>query len=185
MNWIERRRRLHRRRRVLRFLLVGTAGTAVLGLAGLVLPQETIRSGTLTLSRSRESIWRILTDLDGMPRWRSDLTGLERLPDQDGRPVWRETRRGSARVVQLSLAEPPRRLEMRPLAGYGGDDRTIELEEARGGTGTLVRVTERHPVAPLGRLFARLGHLGGSAPVFLEDLARWLGGERPQIAHTP
>ncbi len=185
MNWIERRKRSHRRRQMLRGSLAGAAVLAVLALAGVVLPGESVRRGTLTISRSRESIWRILTDLDGMPRWRSDITALERLPDRDGRPVWRENDGGSVRVLQLALIEPPRRLEMRPVTGYGGDDRMIELEETGGGSGTRVRVIERHAVSPLGRLFARLGRSRHAAPVFLQDLARRLGGERQQVASTP
>jgi len=71
------------------------------------------------------------------------------------------------------------------VTGSAGDDRIIELTETAEKTGTLVRVTERHSVALLGRLFDRLRLAGGSTPVFLQDLARWLGGDRPLIASQP
>lgn len=183
MNWIERRRRSHRRRRALRLLLSTGAAIAVLLLAGLALPGVRTSTGSATLSRSRETIWSILVDLDGMPRWRSDLTRLERLPDLDGRLTWRETGPGGDRVVQMVTAEAPRRLVMRSADDSNRDERSIELEEIQSGTGTLVHVTEHRPVAPIGRLLGLVR--GQETPRLLADLARWLTGPRPQVASMP
>lgn len=183
MNWIERRRRSRRRRRALRMLLTFGAAVAVLLFAGLALPGVRTSTGSATLSRSRETIWSILIDLDGMPRWRSDLTRLERLPDLDGRLTWKETGPGGDRVVQMVAAEAPRRLVMRSADDSGRDERSIELEEVQSGTATLVQVTEHRPIAPLARLLGLVR--GQETPRLLADLARWLTGPRPQVASTP
>ena len=79
---------------------------------------------------------RVLTDLDGMPLWRSDLTALERLPNVAGRPAWREIGRGGAQVVELTLADPPRRLVIQQAAGGRSvlPIRTFDLDSAATGT---------------------------------------------------
>ncbi len=185
MNWLERRRRFQRRRRLLRVLLAVFGGMAVLLVAGAALPGTRTRSGQLTLERSRESVWHILTDLDGMPRWRSDITRLERLPDLQGRPAWRETGRDGARVVQLAESEPPRRLVLRRADRSTGPEWTIDLAEIPGRTGTVIRVTERESVAPLARVLTRLIAGADDPPRFLRDLARLLGTSPGQIAAGP
>jgi uncharacterized protein YndB with AHSA1/START domain len=183
MNWIERRRRSHRRRTLLRVLLVAGAAIGVLQLAGMVLPRMRTTTGALTFARSRETIWRILIDLDGMPRWRSDLTRLERLPDLEGRRTWKETGRGGDRIIQMIVADEPRRLVMRNAESTRREERTIELAEVEQGIGTVVRVVEREPVAPIGRIVALFR--GRDLPRLLADLSRWLDGPRPQVASTP
>jgi uncharacterized protein YndB with AHSA1/START domain len=183
MNWIERRRRSHRRRRALRLLLTGGAGFVILLLAGLALPATRITRGTMTFARSRETIWTILMDLDGMPRWRSDLTRLERLPELEGRLTWKETGSGGERIVQMIVAEAPRRLVIRNADPPDRDERVIELQAVLGGTATLVQVTEREPVAPIGRVLRLIRR--HDTPRLLADLTRWLEGPRPQVASTP
>jgi uncharacterized protein YndB with AHSA1/START domain len=182
MNWIERRRRSRSRRKLVRALLVTGAGIGILLLAGLALPSERTRTGSVTFARSRETIWTILMDLDGMPRWRSDLTRLERLPDLEGRRTWRESGPGGDRIVQMILVEAPRRLVMRNTARSGRDQRAIELTEVAG-SGTMVRVTEQEAVAPIGRVIGLIRR--HDVPRMLADLARWLEGARPQVASTP
>lgn len=183
MNWIERRRRSHRRQTVLRVILIGGAAIGTLQLAGWALPRVRTTTGTLTFARSRETIWRILMDLDGMPRWRSDLTRVERLPDLGGRRTWKETGPGGVRIVQMVTALAPRRLVMRNTESKDDGERAIELSEIEQGTGTLVQVSEREPVAPIGRIVNLLR--GRATPRLLADLSRWLDGPRPQVASTP
>lgn len=182
MNWIERRKRSHRRRRLLQGASTLAGLIAVLFLAGAALPAVRVRSGTVTLTNSRESVWRILMDLDGMPRWRTDLTRLERLPDLEGRPVWRESGGRGDRVIQLAVVEPPARLVMRRADRARGEERIIELAETPGHTGTVVRVIEREPVAPLGRVFGRLLPRRDGTLRFLHDLTQLLTATRGQVA---
>jgi uncharacterized protein YndB with AHSA1/START domain len=182
MNWIERRQRARRRRRLLRGAALAAALLALLFLAGAALPAVRVRSGTVTLANSRESVWRILMDLDGMPRWRSDLARLERLPDLEGRPAWRESGGAGDRVIQLAVADPPARLVMRRADRPSGEERIIELADVPGRPGTLVRVTEREPVAPLGRVLGRLLPRREGTLRFLHDLTRFLTARRGQVA---
>ncbi len=120
-----------------------------------------------------------------MPRWRSDISRLERLPDRAGYPAWRETGRRGERVVQLTRLEPLRRLVMRRADRAAGEEWNIELEATPAGTGTIVRVTERRPVAPLARVVLRLTAGRDPAPRFLEDLARLLGPAPDPVAVVP
>ena len=183
MNWIERRKRSHRRRTVLLVVLIAGTAAGALQLAGMVLPGVRTTTGTLTFARSRETIWRILMDLDGMPRWRSDLTRLERLPDLAGRRTWKETGPDGDRIIQMVIADPPHRLVMRSVDSTGREERAIDLKEVEQGTGTVVNVMERERIAPIGRIVALVR--GRDTPRLLADLSRWLDGPRPQVASTP
>ena len=198
MNWMEGRRRRDRRRRGagLLFGVLGGLGGALL--LGALLPAVRVRSGSVELHRAPETIWQVLTDLDGMPRWRSDVQALERIPDLDGKPAWKEVGPGGVRIVQLMLVDPPRRLVTR-LADPGGSpgrrgrlaQRTIELIAAGpgrsgGASATRVTVIEREEVGNLlGRVLTRLPIGRVAPPRYLRDLARVLGASRRQIAAAP
>lgn len=183
MNWIERRQRARRRRRVAR----GATGLlALLGLAftaGVFLPAEHLARAETLLALPPETVWRILTDLDGLPRWRSDLRGLERLPDLEGRPAWREIGAGGAVVLEVASAEPPRRLVVqrteagRPVFPI----RTFELVDAP--TGTRVTLTEADRTRnPLGRVLIRLGVVRPPLMRLLRDLDQRINAARRQVA---
>jgi uncharacterized protein YndB with AHSA1/START domain len=183
MTWNRRRKRRARLRRVgyACATLAGLAGG--LTVAGVLLPAEHESVERTLVDRPPETVWRVLIDLDGMPRWRSDLTALERLPDLDGRPAWREIGGGRARVMRLATAEPPRRLVIeRTVDGHPGlPVRTVELVSTA--RGTLVTVSERGRVGnPLGRVLVRLRVRRGALDRFLHDLDRRLGGGAGQVA---
>ncbi len=183
MNWTERRKWDIRKRRALRIFTGLTAGLGAVGLIGLFLPIEHVTSTSLLLDRPPEIVWRVLTDFDGMPLWRSDLTGLERLPDLAGRPAWREISRTGNRVLELSVAEPPRRLVMRRSVGGrpGLPSRTFELVEAS--RGTLLTVAERRELRnPLLRVLVRIRAQRGEITRFLRDLDQRLNANRRQVA---
>lgn len=183
MNWNARRKRSARRRALGRFAGMALAGLGAVFLVGLLLPAERLRTRRAVLDGSPETIWRVLTDLDAMPLWRSDLTALERLPDLAGRPTWRERSGRGQRVVEFAQADPPRRLVMqRADAGRPGlPIRTFELVSTLGGT--LLILTERAETRnPLARVIARL-HLADTAvDRFLKDLALRLNPQRRQVA---
>ena len=183
MNWTERRKRKARRRRALIVLAALTAALSGCFLAGVFLPVEHVGVGHALLDRPPETVWRVLTDLDGMPLWRSDLTAVERLPDLGGRPAWREIGRGAARVVELTLADPPRRLVIQRATGGRTvlPIRTYDLDSAA--TGTRVTITERGEVwNPLGRLLVRLRPRAPAIERFLRDLDQRLNAGRRQVA---
>ena len=183
MKFVSARQRRARKRRG---LLIGFATLGILGLSligGMILPVEHQTTATAFFGRPPETIWRVLTDLDGMPLWRSDLTTLERLPAQDGRTVWREVTRRGTRVIEFSWAEPPHRLVMQGTsAGRPGYPmRTFDLASVE--RGTRLTVTERAEVSnPLRRVLVRLDPSRSAVTRFLTDLDRRLNLNHRQVA---
>ena len=172
MNWIDRRRQKARRRRARIALGCACAAAAGLFLVGVFLPAEHTLISRAFLGRPPETVWRVLTDFDGMPLWRSDVTSVERLPDLGGRPAWREVGRDGARVVELTVAEPPRRLVMQsaPDGAPSLPVRTFELVAVASGTEVVVteRIASRNPFR---RVMVRLNLPRPAIERFLRDLA--------------
>ena len=172
MNWMERRRRKARRRYVAGTFGVIWVVTLVVASVGMVLPPAHAVGNTRLLPRSPEMVWRVLTDLDGMPRWRSDVAAVERLPDRGGRVAWREIGTRGALVFELEAAEAPTRLVVRRVGPDGtvAETRRYLLEPAD--TGTLIAITDLRSYAnPIARVLVRLPIRTSSAAVFLSDLA--------------
>lgn len=183
MNWHARRRRTARRLVALRVLAGGLAVLLLTALLGLLLPVEHVRTTRAVLDRPPEAVWRVLIDLDGMPLWRSDLTGVTRLPEIDGRPTWREVGRHGSRTLELTVAEPPHRLVIQQTrAGKAVlPVRTLELASTR--EGTLVVMSERAAARnPLARLLTRLNLDGSPLERFLRDLELRVSAGRRQVA---
>jgi uncharacterized protein YndB with AHSA1/START domain len=183
MNWTDsRKRRVRRRRaRIASGFLAGAL--AVLFTAGLFLPAEHTEISRAVVRRPPETVWRVLTDLDGMPLWRSDVTAVERLPDLMGKPAWREIGRHGARVVEASQAEPPRRLVIQG-ATEGEPSlpiRTFELVSTADGTEVTVteRIASRNPFR---RVLVRLSLPRPAIERLLRDLARRLSINPRQVA---
>ena len=160
-----------------------TATTAGLFLVGVFLPAEHTSTSRAVLGRPPETVWRVLTDLDGMPLWRSDVTAVERLPDLMGKPAWREVGKGGARVVELALAEPPRRLVIQAAAD--GEPslpmRTFQLLSITAGTEVIVteRASSRNPFR---RVLVRLNLPRPPIERFLRDLTQRLSINPRQVA---
>lgn len=183
MNWIDQRRQRERRRRAGKVLTALAGAVGALLLVGVLLPAEHSTTSRTVLGRSRETVWRVLTDLDAMPLWRSDVSTVERLPDLLGKPTWREVGRGGARMVELSLAEPPRRMVIQ-RASNGTPSlpmRTFELESTAAGTELTVteRATSRNPFR---RVLVRLHLPRPAIERLLRDLTERLAVNHPQVA---
>lgn len=175
MNWTDRRKQKARRRLAARAAMGAGLAVTALFFIGLLLPAEHTETRRTLLGRPPETVWRVLTDLDGMPLWRSDVTAVERLPDLMGKPAWRELGRGGARVVELSLAEPPRRLVMQDAAEGGSSvpRRTFDLVSTAGGT--QLTVTERRTSRnPFRRVLVRLHLPRPAIERLLQDLGQRL-----------
>jgi hypothetical protein len=171
---------------MLRALSVAPGALVALFLIGALLPAEYLFTSQAKLQRPPETVWRVLIDVDGMPLWRSDLTAVERLPDLGGNPAWREVGKSGDQVVELTLAEAPRRLVMqRPGLGAPGlPMRTVELAATT--QGTLVTVTDRIASRnPFRRVLVRL-HLP-QPPVLrlLRDLTERLSVNRREVVTLP
>ena len=183
ISWMEQRKRALRRRRLLR-VLGGTAGAGVLAfLAGVALPAEHRTTARKSFDRAPEAVWRVLTDLEGMPSWRSDLDRIERLPEADGRTTWLEIGSGEDQVMELAESDPPRRLVIhrREDGRPGLPERIVQLRATI--NGTLVTVIERDQVGnPLARVLVRLGARESPARRLLADLHDRLGTTRHNLS---
>lgn len=172
MNWMEGRRRKARRRYAAGTIGVIWVVTLVVASVGMVLPPAHAVGNTRLLPRSPEMVWRVLTDLDGMPRWRSDVLAVERLPDREGRAAWREIGTRGAVVFELEAAEAPTRLVVRRVEPEGtvAETRRYLLQPAD--SGTLIAVTDLRSYSnPIARVLVRLPLRTSAAAVFLSDLA--------------
>ena len=182
ISWMEQRKRAARRRRLLRGL-GGLAGAGVLAfLVGAALPAEHRTEARESFDRAPEAVWRVLTDLEGMPSWRSDLDRIERLPEADGRMTWLEVGSGADQVMELTESDPPRRLVIhrREDGRPGFPERIVQLRATI--NGTVVTVTERERVGnPLARVLVRLGTRESAAERLLADLHDRLGTARHNL----
>jgi uncharacterized protein YndB with AHSA1/START domain len=180
---MEQRRRAARRRRLLR-VLGGMTGAGTLAfLAGAALPAEHRTTARESFGRAPEAVWRVLTDLEGMPSWRSDLDRIERLPEADGRMTWLEIGSGEGQVMELTESDPPWRLVIhRRVDGWPGlPERIVQLRATI--NGTLVTVTERDRVGnPLARVLVRLGAGESPAERLLADLHDRLSANRHDLS---
>ena len=182
ISWIEKRRRAERRRALARMMLGMVAFTVLVSVAGTLLPVEHETRLRGSLDRPPEAVYRVLTDLDALPLWRSDLTTIERLPDAGGRITWREGGTSGAQVVELTESRPPYRLVTRRLVrGQAGlPERTFDLAAADGGT--LVTLTQRSAVrSPLRRVLVRLAG-SHEVVVLLRDLEQRVNLNRHHVA---
>ena len=183
ISWIEQRRRAVRRRRLARALLGGAGLCAAAFVVGFLLPDEHRTTVRGRFDRSPEAVWRVLTDLDGMPMWRSDVTRVERLPDAEGRTTWREVGRTGDVIVEMAESEPPHRLVIRHRESGRPALPELTFLLSAAGSGTSVTMEAREEIGnPLGRVLVRLGARASSAARLLHDLQYRLNVNREQVA---
>ena len=182
ISWIEKKRRAARRRALARIALGMVAFTGLVAVTGTLLPVEHEIRLRGSLDRPPEAVYRVLTDLDALPLWRSDLTRVERLPDAGGRVTWREGGASGEEVIELTESRPPHRLVTRRLVRGRAvlPERIFDLAAAAGGT--LVTLTQRIAVkSPLRRVLVRLAGSNEGA-VLLRDLEQRVNLSRNHVA---
>jgi uncharacterized protein YndB with AHSA1/START domain len=135
----------------------------VIAAIGAMLPVQHVASRSAALAASPETVWRLITDVDGFPKWRPEVKSVERLPDRDGRAVWVEDTSSGRITLAVDRAEPPGLLVLRiadPDLPFGG---TWTYELSPDGSGTVLRITENGEVYnPVFRFVSRFvfGHEG-------------------------
>lgn len=177
---MNRRQRL-RRARIRLLCWFGPPGlAALLWLVGLLLPARHVEEERTDFTVSAETVWAVLTDLDGMPTWRRGIQALERLPDVEGQVRWIEVRSaGRSTTYQRVESVSPRRLVVQssePGRRWVYDIRVLD----RGSELTVREERElRNPImrTVLG-IFGDRAHLNA----LTADLARRLAGRRDQLA---
>lgn len=151
---------------------------AVAFVIGLLLPRAHIASRSATYKQTPENIWTVITDVEAMTSWRSELKSIARLPDVNGKPAWKETSGFGELPLAVTEWEPPNKMVTRitdEKLPFGGTW-TYELTRHPDGTTTL-RITERGEVrAPLFRFMARVffGHTS-TMETYLRNLGKKFG----------
>jgi len=162
-------------------LAIGVVGvlSAVIVL-GALLPQSHVVSKTCYLEAAPEELWRIITDFDAQPVWRSDVRFVERLTSPNGKELWREFRNPrSYATYETTEASPPFRL-VRRIADEGlpfGGDWTFDISPTT--HGCQLRITEHGNVKnPFFRFVSRfvIGHTR-SLENYCRSLERVLGNK--------
>ena len=150
---------------------------ALLFVVGLFVPRGHEASRSIVVHRGIDEAWVLVADLPGRKAWRSDLKGIERLPDVDGKPVWCEDSSWGKLTYAIEESTPPSRFVTEicdPELPYSGSW-TWELAAVEGGT--RVTITERGEIKnALFRTMSRfvLGYTMAIDGV-LKDLGRKFG----------
>jgi uncharacterized protein YndB with AHSA1/START domain len=144
---------------------------------GYTLPVAHVAARSESLAAAPDRVFAVLTDVEGHPKWRSDLKNVEVLSAGPSRR-WREHGSNGAIAFEIVEVSPPSRLVSRiadPDLPFGG---TWTYELAAEGSGTRLTITERGEVYnPLFRFMSRFvfGHTA-TMERFIEELKKYLEG---------
>jgi uncharacterized protein YndB with AHSA1/START domain len=156
---------------------------------GLLIPSERSISKTTIIDAPPQRVFQTMTDVEGQPKWRSDVRSVQDLVPGELRQ-WNETRNGGGVVhVEERVKEAGKKYEVAFRDSGGLEGRWVaELEPSNENrtklTCTETRITDR----PLLRLPAMLLSFGGTDwDVYLGDLNRAAAGdeENPKEAWSP
>lgn len=166
------------------WMLIALAGVWMLiTLIGCLLPKAHQVTREAQFPEPPDAIWRAITDIDAMPRWRQGLKSVKRLPDKNGLPAWAETSASGTIPFETVASEPPSKLIVRiadPKLPFGG---TWTYEVAPLAAGSSLRIREDGEVYnPVFRFLSRFvfGY-SGSLDDYLKSLATKFG-EQPRAA---
>jgi uncharacterized protein YndB with AHSA1/START domain len=130
-------------------------------IVGWMLPVKHRASRSATVSAAPEQVWTLITDVEGFPRWRTDVKSVTRLPDREGKKMWIEEGSGGRLTMAVEDSDPPRKLVSRiadPALPFGG---TWTFVIAPAPNGTTLTITEDGEVYnPIFRFVSRFvfGH---------------------------
>ena len=162
----------------MRYVLIAAAilGALVLLIVviGWSLPVKHTATSEVTLKTSAGAIYKLITDVDRYPEWRSDVKRIERLPDSAGRTRFREVGTDRPILYEMESAEANKRIVTRIAdrdLPFGGSW-TYELIPS--GDSTTLRITENGEVYnPIFRFVSRfvMGHTR-TIDTYLRDVAQ-------------
>lgn len=165
------------RKWILRVTVVVVAAVVALLSAGMLLPRDHVAASAVTLRQRPESVWAVVRDLGGVPRWWPEVATAARVADPAGREVWRQEVGGFPMTFVVTDTAVPLRLvtaiEAPPGSAFGG---TWSYELAPADGGTRVTVTEAGWIAnPLFRVMAKLGGFHRTIDGYLTALGARFG----------
>ena len=165
MKWI--------RRGLIALVLVGGIPVAI----GSLLSVEHSASVDRLVPAAPERVWEAVTDLHGMPTWRTGLDSVEVFVEIAGGQRWREHAATGSITLAVTVWQPPTRLVTRIVdegSPFGG---TWTYRLSAEGSETRIGLTEDGEVySPFFRFVSRfvLGH-ERTMTTYLDDLERKLG----------
>jgi uncharacterized protein YndB with AHSA1/START domain len=137
-------------------ILAIAAMVAIAALVGSLLPRAHHASREQFYATPPEALWSAITNVEAFPRWRTDISKVESLPDRDGRHMWVEESRSGKMTFVVESSDPPRRLVTRiadPDLPFGGTW-TYEITPSNGGS--RLTITENGEIYnPMFRFVAR------------------------------
>ena len=136
-------------------LVVGAV--AALALVGTMLPASHVVASSITIASSPDTVWAVVRDFDGYPKWWGDVSSVELARDSQGREVWRQwDQHGQELPIVVLETDPPRRLVTQIIDDglpFGGTW-TYEIEAA--GRGSTLTITESGEIYnPIFRVMAK------------------------------
>ena len=149
---------------ILYWVLGIVGGIVVLGVllhvVGSFMPAKHVIARSLTIRKSPEAVWGVITDFAATPTWHAHVKKAQRLPDEGGREVWQEYHKGVGTPMRLETTEyaPPSRLVRTIDDGQQFFRGRWEFDLAPEGAGTRLTITEhgeilKAMVRPMARLF--------------------------------
>jgi hypothetical protein len=145
---------------VVGFIVVVVAVVAIIGWSLPVKHQATVER---TFRASPAALFGLITDVASFPSWRSELTGVETLPEESGHRRWIEKSKSGPPITYVAEREIPGRLLVGRIANTNlafGGTWTYTLEPKGDGV-TALRITEDGEVYnPIFRFVSRyvMGH---------------------------
>lgn len=118
------------------------AAVLIVLLVGWSLPVKHRGTSEAIFKSSPQSLYRVITDVDRYPEWRSSVKRIERVPDSAGKKRFREVGSDGTILFEIESAVPDQRLVMRIAdrsLPFGGSW-TYELIPR--GDSTTLRITE-------------------------------------------
>lgn len=162
----------------MRYLLIAAAAlgavVAIVLLVGWSLPVKHRATGEATFKTSPQALYKLITDVDRFPEWRSSVKRIEHVPDSAGRKRFREVGSDGTILYDIESAVPDQRLVTRIAdrsLPFGGSW-TYELVPR--GDSTTLRITEDGEVYnPIFRFVSRFifGHTA-TIEKYLEDVRK-------------
>jgi len=124
---------------------------------GARLPREHVATVRAHFRVPPDSIYRVLTEIDAYPSWRSGVDVVQREPDRNGHITWKQRERMGALEYEFTVSVRPTRLVsslITPDAGYTGRWIYQILPDA---AGTVLTITEEGSVeSPILRFLSRI-----------------------------
>jgi hypothetical protein len=102
-------------------VLVGIV--ALVLVIGFLLPERHVRARVLALNRKPEDVFRLISDVQAAPSWRSGVQEVELLAPGDGHVRYREKGANGAVTLEVLESIAPRRMATRiadPSLPFGG-----------------------------------------------------------------